>query len=747
VSRRSEFFKANHETNMAGYSSSVEHLLEELQRIDLLVRLQIRRFRMLGRAGQDDFRGLYIKEEEIDALLADEVPFRATGGIEPPQLDPLLDQLSALECQIADKKVITLRSGAVLRLERLKELFQLSSFDVDALLICLAPELDLKYEKLHAYLQDDVTKKRPTVELVLALLCPTFEGKLVARERLTPTTPLVRHRLLNVFPEMPERHPPLLAQFLKADERIVQFLLGSDQTDPRLLPFVRPGELQVSWRDLILPEDVKSRLRQIARWYWETRVHAPSSNGRADGIIFYFHGPAGVGKQATAEALCDDLGMALLRVDVARMLQGELPFESAARLIFRETLLQQTALYFDRFDLLLAEDDKIRQCREILTEELERLSGLIFLAGQTSWEPAGAFHHKTFIRVEFPLPSYAIRKQLWEISLNGLAPANFDLDALANKFQLSPGQIRDAVATAENLAFWRDPQRGQLTGDDLYSACRAHSNQKLSTLARKIPLQYTWRDIVLPKEQMAQLYELVNHMKYRHLVYSEWGFERKLSLGKGLNVLFAGPSGTGKTMAAEVLAHELSLDLYKIDLSQVVSKYIGETEKNLDRIFREAQTSNAILFFDEADALFGKRSEVKDAHDRYANIETGYLLQKMEEYEGVAILATNLRANLDEAFARRMHFVVEFPFPDEEYRYHIWQGIFPPQAPLADDVDFATLARSFKLSGGNIKNIALAAAFLAAEEGQPIGMRYLLRSVRRELQKVGQAWEEAAGRS
>jgi SpoVK/Ycf46/Vps4 family AAA+-type ATPase len=199
-------------------------------------------------------------------------------------------------------------------------------------------------------------------------------------------------------------------------------------------------------------------------------------------------------------------------------------------------------------------------------------------------------------------------------------------------------------------------------------------------------------------------------------------------------------------MAAEVIAVALSLDLYKIDLSQIVSKYIGETEKNLDRVFQAAQTSNAILFFDEADALFGKRSEVKDAHDRYANIETGYLLQKMEEYEGMAILATNLRANLDEAFARRMHVVVEFPFPDEEDRYHIWRRMFPSQAPLADDLDFVTLARSFKLSGGNIKNIAIAAAFLAADDGQCIGMGHVLRAAKREFQKVGQAWEESAGR-
>jgi len=219
-----------------------------------------------------------------------------------------------------------------------------------------------------------------------------------------------------------------------------------------------------------------------------------------------------------------------------------------------------------------------------------------------------------------------------------------------------------------------------------------------------------------------------------------------VALGKGLNVIFAGPSGTGKTMSAGIIAGELRMDLYKIDLSTVVSKYIGETEKNLERIFTEAGESNAILFFDEADSLFGKRSEVKDAHDRYANIETGYLLQKMEEYDGIVVLATNLRKNLDEAFIRRMHFIIEFPFPEEEDRYEIWRRVFPKAVPLGEDVDLRFMARQFKMSGGNIKNIALAAAFLAAgdeQENPTIGMNQLIRATRREYQKLGKLCTES----
>jgi SpoVK/Ycf46/Vps4 family AAA+-type ATPase len=287
----------------------------------------------------------------------------------------------------------------------------------------------------------------------------------------------------------------------------------------------------------------------------------------------------------------------------------------------------------------------------------------------------------------------------------------------------------------------------RVTRADLFAAARAQSGQDLARLARKIEPRYTWDDIVLPEDACAQLREICRRVVHHHRVLGEWGFGRKLSLGKGVNALFAGPSGTGKTMAADIIANELGLDLYKIDLSSVVSKWIGETEKNLDRIFTAAENANAILFFDEADALFGKRSEVRDSHDRYANVEISYLLQKMEEYEGIAILATNLRQNLDESFVRRLAFTVHFPFPDETSRERIWSGIWPLETPLGDDLDLAFLAHQFKLSGGNIKNIALAAAFLASEDGGPITMAHLRHATRREYQKLGKTVSEAELRS
>jgi SpoVK/Ycf46/Vps4 family AAA+-type ATPase len=276
----------------------------------------------------------------------------------------------------------------------------------------------------------------------------------------------------------------------------------------------------------------------------------------------------------------------------------------------------------------------------------------------------------------------------------------------------------------------------------LLAASRAQPGHGLTALARKIEPIYGWDDIILPSDPLAQLREICQRVAQRQRVMGAWGFDGKLSHGKGISALFSGPPGTGKTMAAEVIARELGLDLFKIDLAAVVSKYIGETEKNLERIFTAAADANAILFFDEADALFGKRSDVRDAHDRYANIEISYLLQRMEQYDGLAVLATNLRQHIDEAFTRRLQFVVEFPFPDEVDRRRIWQVSFPAAAPRDPAIDFEQLARAFRLSGANISNIVLGAAFLAAAEDAWIGMDHLLAAVRREYQKMGKVASE-----
>jgi SpoVK/Ycf46/Vps4 family AAA+-type ATPase len=340
-------------------------------------------------------------------------------------------------------------------------------------------------------------------------------------------------------------------------------------------------------------------------------------------------------------------------------------------------------------------------------------------------------------RVEIAEPDYEYRRRHWLDEL-GEHACEVDCGRLADTFRFGGERIRQTVNLAVSQAAVRNPTQPVPSTQDLLAAGRALTAAQVGRYAVQIEPRYVWNDLVLPEDKVKQLRNIASWLTYRRVVHGEWGFGRKLSRGKGLNVLFTGPSGTGKTMAAEVLAGELSLDLFQIDLSSVVSKYIGETEKNLSAIFREAEQTQALLFFDEADSLFGKRTEVKDAHDHYANIEVNYLLQRVEQYEGVVILATNLQRNIDGAFLRRMQDVVEFPFPDEAHRERIWRALLPSRAPRSEDIDYGFLAKQFKVPGGNIKNIVLQAAFMAAQEHDPkIRMAHLIQATKTEFQKQG----------
>jgi hypothetical protein len=348
-------------------------------------------------------------------------------------------------------------------------------------------------------------------------------------------------------------------------------------------------------------------------------------------------------------------------------------------------------------------------------------------------------------------PGFVARARHWRRALGdaGVALDADQIETLAARFRLTRSRIGDSVAAARGMVAWRETSGAERAASaptvaELLAAARAQSAGVLAGLAQRISPRRGWADLVIPEDGAAQLRELCDRVAWNHRVFDDWGFDGKLAHGRGVNALFTGPSGTGKTTAAEVIAGELGLDLYRIDLAGIVSKYIGETEKNLNRVFEAAADANAVLLFDEADALFGKRSEVRDSHDRYANVEISYLLQKIEQYEGVAILATNLRAHIDEAFTRRLAFTVHFPFPDDAARRVLWERVWPAGVPMAADVDLDAMASRFQLSGGNIKNVALAAAFLAASNGGRVTMDHLLLATRREYQKLGKYLHDEA---
>jgi hypothetical protein len=734
----------NPSADVAAYVSSWEHLSDGLRCLDLRLRQQI----LKQPQGRDfdplsPFKGLVITDAEISDLLECSQNEQSEPAAALVEQQKLKQATIELQNEIQQRRAATRQAGVYLSLPRLTELFGLTPFEEQCLVICLAPEVERKYEKLYAYLQDDATRRKPGVDLVLNLLCGSQAEKLVARAAFDPYAALLKFNLLQTTDAGPDGPVPLLSRALKLDDRIVDFLLGRKSMDARLERFARmvfPG-------DNVLGMIAAQELYQRASSFVQAYFPAPQSVGR--NVLLYLHGPANLDQRLAVEAVCQNFKLPLLIADVEAMKAGPLPFEQAAWLLGREATLQSAALCMESTDCLVAEPEKHQLELNSLIESTKTFARLTFMFGSRHWQPRGFAHECLFLSIPVSRPTLGTCKQLWEQGLAGCERLADDIDSavLAGKFRFGLGQIQGALAAAENLARWRSPENWRIRAAELSAACRAQSSPKLGALAHKIEPKHTWSDIVLPRDNLAQLKELCEQARYRHRVYGEWGFDRKLSLGKGLNALFSGPPGTGKTMSAEVIAGELQLDLYRIDLSQVVSKFIGETEKNLHQIFLEAQSAHAILFFDEADALFGKRSEVKDAHDRYANIEVGYLLQKMEEYEGVAILATNLSQHIDDAFLRRMHFVIEFPFPDHEYRRQIWQIVFPHEAPLADEVDFDVLAREIKLAGGNIKNIALAAAFYAASDGQIIEMPHLWQAARREHQKLGRTWEDTVARN
>ena len=686
-------------------NTNFEHLLSELRRITTKVALRVEEMRATIGNDDDEFRGLYVSEEEVNQLLADPDLFQGNSSL------------------LAQQETRQSGPAPVSRLTRLQTVFGLSAFERDVVLIALAPELELRFEKLYAYLQDDVTKRRPSIDMTLRLLCPGLAAQVAARRSFDAEGPLLKYRLIEFTDDSQNRQASLLSRSIKLDEGIVSYLLGEDRLDARLRQLATLEQDYAEWINLGDTEDETDRLVELA----------------PEGYITFLLGQDESSKLHLAAGVCQRLGIEVVKVE-AGILPGLPKADSLLRLLEREIILRGAALYLNAFDSIIKEEAPAQETLRLVNLLLQGLNGISFISSEQALSPMQGHLGRREFYLQLNMPGYSERQRIWEKQL-GAEAVGLDLESLSSRFKLSRGQIVAAAATARSTAAWRGESVPTLA--DLEGACRRHSTTRLSNLARKIKPLFRWEDIVLPPDPARMLKEIVQQVRNRSLVYEKWGFDTKLSYGKGLNVIFAGPSGTGKTMSAEIIAGELKMDLYKIDLSNMVSKYIGETEKNLERIFNEAGESNAILFFDEADSIFGKRSEVKDAHDRYANIETGYLLQKMEEYDGIVILATNLRKNLDDAFIRRMHFMIEYPFPEEEDRFQIWQRSFPKAVPLGETVDLRFMARQFKIAGGNIKNICLTASFLAAgdmEEQQneaAVEMVHLIKATRREFQKMG----------
>jgi hypothetical protein len=524
---------------------------------------------------------------------------------------------------------------------------------------------------------------------------------------LTPVRPLRRWRLI----EVDDRDGMANAR-LRIDERILHYLAGVNYLDTRLQPLVRPQSP---------PLAMTETHRRIGQAMLAALGDSPAANP-----VIVLNGDDADGQADVAAHVAAETGLQVYAVRAEDLPQSPSELAAFAVLWQREAALSGLAL--------LVESGAAEVSRPVV-RLVERLGGLLFIASR---EPLALTRPAQFFRVD--KPDAQEQRRLWEEALGPAAGRlNGSLNGVATQFRLS---ARTILSKGEEL------RPAVLNSDEpdtvLWGACRRLGRTRLDDLAQRIVPAAAWDDLILPDPQTSLLRQIAVHVKHRLKVYQDWGFSGKGARGLGISALFAGESGTGKTMAAEVLANELYLDLYRIDLSSVVSKYIGETEKNLKRVFDVAEESGAILLFDEADALFGKRSEVKDSHDRYANIEVSYLLQRMEAYRGLAILTSNQKAALDTAFQRRLRFVIYFPFPDAAEREAIWRGMFPAATPL-DGIDYAKLAR-LHVPGGHIRNIALNAAFYAAEAGEPVGMAHLLRASHAEAAKHERALSDAETR-
>jgi AAA+ superfamily predicted ATPase len=683
------------------YADTLDHLQDELRRIDLLLQLH---FNEVGGGEPDEgFEGMYISDEEVARLLQEGRERRA--GVD----EALRGRIEDLTTRIRERVAASRRNGVRLRLAILSENFGLSAVERDALLLALAPEVDGKYERIYSYLLDDITETRPTVGLVLGLLSGTERERLGSLSVFAPSGTLREERLVRLTADT--EGMPRLTRSVYVDRHVVDFLFGGESYDDAIAEYVRfePSTAQVS--ELRLDPETRDRLTDV--------VAAVTD----EPTVYYFHGPTGSGRADAAEAVAAALDVPRLCVDTSAM--ADEPVEDAFELLQREATLYDAALQFDDVDALVTEETGLDE----LTHHFDAIDGQVFLTGEQPWTPSRKLAEHGFTTVDVKRPPFSLRKEIWA-EYDDQLPDSVDTDELASKFSLTRGQIEDALFAA------RAHTNGHgLTRDAVYRGCRAQSSGTLEDLARKTDTNYTWDDIVLPGDKKKQLREVEAHVKHRGTVYSQWGFDEKFSLGNGLSVLFTGPSGTGKTMAAEIIASTAGLDLYKIDIASVVSKYIGETEENLGAIFDEAEHSNAILFFDEADALFGQRSEVSNAQDRYANVEVNYLLQRVEEHDGTVILTTNFEQNIDDAFLRRLDVSVTFPRPDEASRLAIWKHIFPEATPVGD-IDYEFLS-TFDVTGGNIKNIAQTAAFLAADDAGVVEMEHVVMATKLELQKIG----------
>ena len=704
-------------------------LQEATARLDSAIAREIGRLRARYELSLDELRGLYVSDAQVDALLRQATPGLSLAPV-PEATPPAIGT----------------------RMAQLAHNLALGSDELDLVALALSTELDNKYDALFAYLNNDVTRKWPTPELALRLWGRDEAHKLGLRQHLAPDAPLMALGVLEAVPST--RDAPRTQRGLRLNNALADWLLGLEWQDEKLVGVVRCvhsprphpvagfARCHASDTEPAGPNDAQALLASVAR---RRDAQAP--------VLVITAPSAADAVHAALKALADAAPSRHLLVDLLALRAHAAPLEAVAALTLMQRVLALPVVAAP-LEALADTDGRPFDLPCTALRRLARQAQPLLLCATTGQRWRDMLGDAR--AVEVPIDELDVQQRLhvWHEAMTTLSADpdgastgsdNDTLLTLADRFVLGTERIHRAVQHAQDLVL--STQRGDdgntsntstaPSAAQLFAAARALSLEGNTEVVRSVRHQFSWGDLVLPKDLQQRLRDLVHAVALRPQVFDRWNFARPGGGQRGIKAMFAGPSGTGKTMAAAIVARELGLELHRVELAAVMSKYIGETEKNLDRAFAAAHRANAILFIDEADALLGKRSEVKDAHDRYANVEVAFLLQKMEDHDGVVIIATNLAHNIDAAFSRRMQFVMQFPLPDIESRERLWEAMFPPEAPRGKDLDIGFLARQFEFAGGDIRNITLEAAFRSAHQGRDIGMREVLGAVVAHYAKRG----------
>jgi hypothetical protein len=692
------------------YRHAWEHVREELRLLDLLLRRAVHE-RGLARA-PEGAPGWGPSVSRVLAALG-----RPPAGIE------LSEAIHRLHIRIAKRRAAAAGRGEPVLFDLLAARFDLGLLEQRCMIFAAAPEIARNYGSAFALLNEDPSQRWLTVGLFLDLLCVDEDHRPGALQRLRPEWPLCRDRLIEVGDRDVRHHTAL-----RIDAGALRLMLGHRGVDPRIARSAWVGVGPRAHEEVDVDDALERRLsRVVGEW----RAAAERRE-----LFVHLHGADGVGRRRLVEAACERNDLALVRCDLATLLDGDGQFDQLIALVAREAMLQPAALCFEGFDRLLARDDAGAAGHlSAMIDALRRYALLTFLVGRRAWTPHELLRGAGMLSVPVDLPEPARAHRIWddELSEFGWALDDGEVETLVRRFQLSPGQIRDAVQDAVVEHSWGDSAERLRA---IQRGAHRQATHALETFATRVVPRFGLGDVVLPRELKSHLEEIVGYAHNRGRVLQEWGFGRKLSLGKGLIALLAGPSGTGKTMAAEAIAGELDLELFKLNLGLCLSPLVGEFEERMERVLSEAARAPVVLMLDEFDALGARRGAVKEARDRYASLEAAYLLQRLEEHEGVIILATNLLKNVDEAFVRRIHVRVEFALPRAEERRAIWLTNLPTSAPT-DGVDIDWLADQFELSGASIRNASVHAAFAAAAAGTSITMESAIRGVAAEFRKTG----------